>query len=69
MKIYNGDKFISKKMLNGYSSCLKYIPLFTKISNIELNTYLGSSLLRAAGTHTTITMKACNVISIKLKSG
>ncbi len=69
MKIYNGDKFLNKNLINGYSICLKYIPLFTKINNIELKTYLGSSLLRAAGTSTTITMKTNNTISIKLKSG
>ncbi len=69
MKIYNGDKLIVKNLINGYSMCLKHASLFTKINNLELNPYFGSRLVRAAGTHTTVTMKTKQTSSIKLKSG
>jgi len=53
---------------NGYSLILKYMPLFTSLSNIELKPLLGSKLVRAASVNAIIIVKNQNFATIKLNS-
>jgi len=47
--IYSGTKELNNEVIKeGYSMPLKYLPLFSNISNIELKPFTGSSLCRAA---------------------
>lgn len=49
--IYSGSKMTKDNIIeSGYSLPLKYMPLFSNISNIELKPFIGSTLCRAAGT-------------------
>lgn len=48
--LYSGSILIKDNIIEGYSLPLKYMPLFSNISNIELKPFVGSTLCRAAGT-------------------
>lgn len=49
--IYSGSVMTKDNIIEiGYSLPLKYMPLFSNISNIELNPFIGGTLCRAAGT-------------------
>ncbi len=49
--IYSGSSILKGNVIeSGYSLPLKYMPLFSSISNIELKPFIGSTLCRAAGT-------------------
>lgn len=49
--IYSGSSILKGNVIeSGYSLPLKYMPLFSNISNIELKPFIGSTLCRAAGT-------------------
>ena len=48
--IYSGTLLSDDIIQNGFSMPLKYMPLFSNISNIELKPFKGSQLCRAAGT-------------------
>ena len=49
--IYSGSSILKGNLIeSGYSLPLKYMPLFSNISNIELKPFIGSTLCRAAGT-------------------
>lgn len=48
--IYSGTLLTDDVIQSGYSMLLKYMPLFSNISNIELKPFKGSQLCRAAGT-------------------
>lgn len=48
-KIYSGS-ICQEEAEIGYSMPLKYMPLFSNISNIELKPFIGSTLCRSAGT-------------------
>jgi len=49
--IYSGSVMSKDNIIEtGYSLPLKYMPLFSNISNIELNPFIGGTLCRAAGT-------------------
>ncbi len=48
--IYSGTLLCKDDIEIGFSMPLKYMPLFSNISNIELKPFIGSTLCRAAGT-------------------
>jgi len=48
-KVYSGS-ICQEEAEIGYSMPLKYMPLFSNISNIELKPFIGSTLCRSAGT-------------------
>lgn len=49
--IYSGSSILKGNVIeSGYSLPLKYMPLFSNISNIELKPFIGSTLCRAANT-------------------
>jgi len=47
--LYSGSFFNSEQVKKGDSILLKYMPLFSVVSNIENKPYKGGSLCRAAG--------------------
>jgi len=67
--IYSGSQLCEGTINNGYSMILKYIPLFSNVSNIELRAYAGSTLCRAANTSGLLVGKIKNKCILKLKSG
>lgn len=58
--IYSGSLLCEEKIEPGFSMPLKYMPLFSNISNIELKPFKGSSLCRAAGTSCMLVGKTLN---------
>jgi large subunit ribosomal protein L2 len=48
--LYAGSLPCEEPLIDGYSIMLKYMPLFSNISNIELKPFKGSTLCRAANT-------------------
>jgi large subunit ribosomal protein L2 len=69
--IYSGSKlYKDEKIRSGFSLPLKFMPLFSNISNIEIKPLIGSSVCRAAGTSCMLIGKAKNNKGIlKLNSG
>lgn len=68
--IYSGS-FYNKDIeciKNGYSLLIKYMPLFTPLSNIEIRPFKGSTLVRAALTSGIIISKDNNNSILKLNS-
>jgi len=53
---------------NGYSLILKYMPLFTGLSNIELKPLLGSKVVRAASVNAIMVSKNNESAVLKLNS-
>jgi len=66
--IYSGSKNLDEIIKEGYSMPLKYMPLFSKISNIELKPFTGSTLCRAAETNCLIVGKIKEKVILKLNS-
>lgn len=67
--IYSGTLLFDDIIQSGYSMPLKYMPLFSNISNIELKPFLGSQLCRSAGTSCMLVGKIKNKIGVlKLNS-
>jgi large subunit ribosomal protein L2 len=67
--IYSGsNKLDSDIIKDGYSLILKYMPLFSNICNIELKSYTGSTLCRAAETSCIMIGKINNKAILKLNS-
>ena len=67
--IYSGSILCEDIIQAGFSMPLKYMPLFSNISNIELKPFVGSKLCRAAGTSCMLVGKIKNKIGVlKLNS-
>lgn len=67
--IYSGTLLADDIIQAGYSMPLKYMPLFSNISNIELKPFTGSKLCRAAGTSCMLVGKINDQIGVlKLNS-
>jgi large subunit ribosomal protein L2 len=67
--IYSGSLFPDDIIQAGYSIPLRYMPLFSNISNIEYKPFEGSKLCRAAGTSCMLIGKIKNKIGVlKLNS-
>jgi large subunit ribosomal protein L2 len=69
--IYSGTIYDTniKSLNNGYSLPLKFIPLFTTISNVENKTYKGGSIARAAYASCLLISKTNKLCNLKLNSG
>jgi len=68
--IYSGTIYNNKikYINNGYSLPLKYMPLFTPLSNIELKPFEGSKIGRSASVNCIMTSKNDKSATIKLNS-
>jgi large subunit ribosomal protein L2 len=67
--IYSGSIESDDIIQTGFSMPLKYMPLFSNISNIELKPFNGSQLCRAAGTSCMLVGKIDNKLGVlKLNS-
>lgn len=66
--IYSGTKNLNEEIKEGYSLPLKYLPLFSNISNIELRPFTGSILCRAAEVSCIMVGKIQDKAVLKLNS-
>lgn len=53
---------------NGYSLCLKYMPLFTSLSNIEFKPFGGAKIARAASVNCMMVSRNHHTATLKLNS-
>lgn len=67
--LYSGTKLCEEKIINGFSLPLKYMPLFSPLSNIELKPFKGSSICRSSGVSCILIGKDKNKGILKLNSG
>jgi large subunit ribosomal protein L2 len=69
--IYSGTFFEDKdiSLSNGFSLPLKYMPLFSVLSNIEIKPFEGGKIARAAGVSAILIGKDLNKGFLKLNSG
>jgi len=67
--LYSGSFFNSEQVKKGDSILLKYMPLFSVVSNIENKPYKGGSLCRAAGVGSVLIGKKKGKGILKLNSG
>jgi large subunit ribosomal protein L2 len=59
----------SKEVISGNTVLLKFIPVGTFVSQIEINPGQGAKIVRSAGTYAVVTAKEEDYVSLKLPSG